>query len=109
MEDISLLRAVLAILQWWGPNVTVISMNKWLFQMVGKVGLFLVDLTEFGFQVSSNSIIRSLHKLCTGAYTAIKLLRMKPLVKSFFSGYFGEEFLISAYGLHWYPLLGECF
>ncbi|CAL9075913.1 unnamed protein product, partial [Musa textilis] len=36
---------------------------------------------EFGFQVSSNSIIRSLHKLCTGAYTAIKLLRMKPLVK----------------------------
>ncbi|URD78181.1 hypothetical protein MUK42_18558 [Musa troglodytarum] len=33
MEDISLLRAVLAILQWWGPNVTVISMNKWLFQV----------------------------------------------------------------------------
>nr|ACG46317.1 hypothetical protein [Zea mays] len=26
------LRAVLAILQWWGFNVTVIIMNKWIFQ-----------------------------------------------------------------------------
>ena len=27
------LRAVLAILQWWGFNVTVIIMNKWIFQV----------------------------------------------------------------------------
>ncbi|CAD5196328.1 unnamed protein product [Musa acuminata subsp. malaccensis] len=33
MEDSSMLGAVLAILQWWGPNVTVVSMNKWLFQV----------------------------------------------------------------------------
>jgi solute carrier family 35, member E3 len=27
------IRAVLAILQWWGFNVTVIIMNKWIFQV----------------------------------------------------------------------------
>ena len=27
------LRAVLAILQWWGFNVTVIIINKWIFQV----------------------------------------------------------------------------
>jgi hypothetical protein len=27
------MRAVLAILQWWGFNVTVIITNKWIFQV----------------------------------------------------------------------------
>jgi hypothetical protein len=27
------MRAVLAILQWWGFNVTVIIINKWIFQV----------------------------------------------------------------------------
>jgi hypothetical protein len=27
------LRALLAILQWWGFNVTVIIINKWIFQV----------------------------------------------------------------------------
>ncbi|MCE3215709.1 hypothetical protein HAX54_003256 [Datura stramonium] len=30
----TVIRSVLAILQWWGFNVTVIIMNKWIFQAV---------------------------------------------------------------------------
>ena len=30
------LRALLAILQWWGFNVTVIIINKWIFQFKSK-------------------------------------------------------------------------
>jgi hypothetical protein len=29
----SVFRSLLAILQWWGFNVTVIIMNKWIFQV----------------------------------------------------------------------------
>ena len=29
----SVIRSLLAILQWWGFNVTVIVMNKWIFQV----------------------------------------------------------------------------
>ncbi|KAK1310934.1 hypothetical protein QJS10_CPA08g00688 [Acorus calamus] len=37
----SVIRSVLAILQWWGFNVTVIIMNKWIFQLdVGTFGTF---------------------------------------------------------------------
>jgi len=31
--QLSVFRSVLAILQWWGFNVTVIIMNKWIFQV----------------------------------------------------------------------------
>lgn len=29
----TVIRSILAILQWWGFNVTVIIMNKWIFQV----------------------------------------------------------------------------
>lgn len=29
----TMVRAILAIIQWWGFNVTVIIMNKWIFQV----------------------------------------------------------------------------
>ncbi|CAL9132512.1 unnamed protein product [Musa acuminata var. zebrina] len=79
-----MLGAVLAILQWWGPNVTVVSMNKWLFQFLTAKLDVLEDnhcFAEFGFQVSSNSNMHSLHMLCVGEYTAIKLLRINPLIE----------------------------
>jgi hypothetical protein len=34
MGNVATVRAVLAILQWWGFNVTVIIMNKWIFQVL---------------------------------------------------------------------------
>ncbi|CAL9781939.1 unnamed protein product, partial [Musa acuminata subsp. burmannicoides] len=79
-----MLGAMLAILQRWGPNVTVVSMNKWLFQFLTAKLDGLEDnhcFAEFGFQVSSNSNMHSLHMLCVGEYTVIKLLRIKPLIE----------------------------
>ncbi|CAL9069023.1 unnamed protein product [Musa banksii] len=79
-----MLGAVLAILQWWGPNVTVVSMNKWLFQFLIAKLHGLEDnhcFAEFGFPVSSNSNMQSLHMLCIGEHTAMKLLRIKPLIE----------------------------
>ncbi|GJN39918.1 hypothetical protein PR202_gb29072 [Eleusine coracana subsp. coracana] len=34
MGNAATIRAVLAIIQWWGFNVTVIIMNKWIFQFL---------------------------------------------------------------------------
>lgn len=31
------LRGVLAVLQWWGFNVLVIIMNKWIFQVSAHI------------------------------------------------------------------------
>ncbi|KAG1328074.1 putative UDP-galactose transporter 1 [Cocos nucifera] len=61
-------RAVLAILQWWGFNVTVIIMNKWIFQKL-----------DFKFPLTVSCI----HFICSavGAYIAIKLLKVKPLIE----------------------------
>lgn len=61
-------RAVIAILQWWGFNVAVIIMNKWIFQKL-----------DFKFPLSVSCI----HFICSsiGAYIAIKLLRVKPLIE----------------------------
>ncbi|KAK1404124.1 UDP-galactose transporter 1 [Heracleum sosnowskyi] len=61
-------RSVLSILQWWGFNVTVIIMNKWIFQKL-----------DFKFPLSVSCI----HFICSafGAYLVIKVLRLKPLVK----------------------------
>uniref|UniRef100_A0A1D1Z9U0 UDP-galactose transporter 1 n=1 Tax=Anthurium amnicola TaxID=1678845 RepID=A0A1D1Z9U0_9ARAE len=61
-------RALLAILQWWTFNVTVIVMNKWIFQRL-----------DFKFPLSVSCI----HFICSavGAYIAIKLLKLKPLIE----------------------------
>ncbi|KAM0947346.1 putative sugar phosphate transporter domain-containing protein [Dioscorea sansibarensis] len=61
-------RSVLAILQWWGFNVTVIIMNKWIFQKL-----------DFKFPLSVSCV----HFICSaiGAYVAIKLLKVKPLIE----------------------------
>lgn len=61
-------RAILAILQWWGFNVTVIIMNKWIFQNL-----------DFKFPLTVSCV----HFICSaiGAYIAIKLLKIKPLIE----------------------------
>ncbi|KAF3445663.1 hypothetical protein FNV43_RR10839 [Rhamnella rubrinervis] len=63
----SMIRSLLAILQWWSFNVTVIVMNKWIFQKL-----------EFKFPLS----ISCIHFICSaiGAYIVIKVLKLKPLI-----------------------------
>ncbi|KAK9167597.1 hypothetical protein Scep_002788 [Stephania cephalantha] len=63
----SVIRSVLAIIQWWGFNVTVIIMNKWIFQKL-----------DFHFPLSVSCV----HFICSaiGAYFVIKVLKMKPLI-----------------------------
>ncbi|KAJ9673638.1 hypothetical protein PVL29_023284 [Vitis rotundifolia] len=63
----SVFRSLLAILQWWGFNVTVIIMNKWIFQKL-----------DFKFPLSVSCI----HFICSaiGAYLVIKVLKLKPLI-----------------------------
>ncbi|XP_059435116.1 UDP-galactose transporter 1 isoform X1 [Corylus avellana] len=61
------IRSLLAILQWWGFNVTVIIMNKWIFQKL-----------DFKFPLSVSCV----HFICSaiGAYIMIKVLKLKPLI-----------------------------
>uniref|UniRef100_A0ACD5WWU4 Uncharacterized protein n=1 Tax=Avena sativa TaxID=4498 RepID=A0ACD5WWU4_AVESA len=68
MGNVATARAVLAILQWWGFNVTVIIMNKWIFQKL-----------EFKFPLTVSCV----HFICSsiGAYIAIKVLKIKPLIE----------------------------
>uniref|UniRef100_A0A7N0TKL5 Sugar phosphate transporter domain-containing protein n=1 Tax=Kalanchoe fedtschenkoi TaxID=63787 RepID=A0A7N0TKL5_KALFE len=63
----SVFRSLLAILQWWGFNVTVIIMNKWIFQKL-----------DFKYPLTVSSI----HFICSaiGAYLVIKVLKLKPLI-----------------------------
>ncbi|EFH63951.1 hypothetical protein ARALYDRAFT_476925 [Arabidopsis lyrata subsp. lyrata] len=67
MEEGSMFRSLLAILQWWGFNVTVIIMNKWIFQKL-----------DFKFPLSVSCV----HFICSsiGAYIVIKVLKLKPLI-----------------------------
>ncbi|WCJ44634.1 golgi nucleotide sugar transporter 5 [Euphorbia peplus] len=60
-------RSLLAILQWWAFNVTVIIMNKWIFQKL-----------DFKFPLTVSCI----HFICSsiGAYIVIKVLKVKPLI-----------------------------
>ncbi|KAJ0960021.1 hypothetical protein J5N97_000215 [Dioscorea zingiberensis] len=68
MGGVPAVRSVWAILQWWGFNVTVIITNKWIFQKL-----------HFTFPLTVSCI----HFICSamGAYIAIKLLRVKPLIE----------------------------
>ncbi|KAL6492879.1 UDP-galactose transporter 1 [Orobanche gracilis] len=63
----SVIRSILAIVQWWGFNVTVIIMNKWIFQKL-----------DFKFPLTVSCI----HFICSsiGAYLVIKVLKLKPLI-----------------------------
>lgn len=63
----TVIRSILAIVQWWGFNVTVIIMNKWIFQKL-----------DFKFPLSVSCI----HFICSaiGAYLVIKVLKLKPLI-----------------------------
>uniref|UniRef100_A0ACD5WGQ4 Uncharacterized protein n=1 Tax=Avena sativa TaxID=4498 RepID=A0ACD5WGQ4_AVESA len=65
---LSTMRAVLAIMQWWGFNVTVIITNKWIFQNL-----------EFKFPLTVSWV----HFICSsiGAYVAIHVLKAKPLIQ----------------------------
>ncbi|KAI4337811.1 hypothetical protein L6164_016183 [Bauhinia variegata] len=63
----SVVRSLLAILQWWAFNVTVIIVNKWIFQNL-----------DFKFPLSVSCV----HFICSsvGAYLVIKVLKLKPLI-----------------------------
>ncbi|GLT47103.1 hypothetical protein SLA2020_208220 [Shorea laevis] len=63
----SVFRSLLAILQWWGFNVTVIIINKWIFQKL-----------DFKFPLSVSCV----HFICSsiGAFIVIKVLKLKPLI-----------------------------
>ncbi|CAK8570333.1 unnamed protein product [Lathyrus sativus] len=63
----TVIRSLLAILQWWAFNVTVIIINKWIFQKL-----------DFKFPLSVSCI----HFICSaiGAYVVIKVLKLKPLI-----------------------------
>ncbi|KAE9595912.1 hypothetical protein Lal_00030908 [Lupinus albus] len=63
----SVFRSILAILQWWTFNVTVIIVNKWIFQKL-----------EFKFPLTVSCI----HFICSsiGGYVVIKVLKLKPLI-----------------------------
>jgi drug/metabolite transporter (DMT)-like permease len=62
------LRGIVAILQWWAFNVLVIIMNKWIFQKL-----------DFKFPLTVSTV----HFICStiGAYTVIKVLKLKPLIE----------------------------
>ncbi|KAL8059665.1 hypothetical protein ABFS82_03G099500 [Erythranthe guttata] len=64
----SVIRSVLAIFQWWAFNVTVIIMNKWIFQKLD----FKFPLSVSCIHFISSSI---------GAYMVIKVLKLKPLIQ----------------------------
>ncbi|XP_073288276.1 UDP-galactose transporter 1-like isoform X1 [Primulina huaijiensis] len=63
----SVIRSLLAIIQWWGFNVTVIIINKWIFQKLDF---------KFPLSVSCIHFISS----AIGAYLVIKVLKLKPLI-----------------------------
>ncbi|CAM8917268.1 unnamed protein product [Rhodiola kirilowii] len=66
-NNVVVIRSLLAILQWWGFNVTVIIINKWIFQKL-----------DFKFPLT----ISCIHFICSsiGAYLVIKVLKLKPLI-----------------------------
>lgn len=115
----STIRSLFAILQWWGFNVTVIIMNKWIFQVLlsfryflhfltccFSIGLILVEFVclfcsldvylgceliclfsfRFGFLQKLDFkfplTVSCIHFICSavGAYMAIKVLKVKPLI-----------------------------
>ncbi|XP_058787650.1 UDP-galactose transporter 1-like [Vicia villosa] len=63
----SVIRSMLSILQWWTFNVTVIIVNKWIFQKL-----------DFKFPLTVSCV----HFICSaiGAYVVIKVLKLKPLI-----------------------------
>ncbi|XP_004500551.1 UDP-galactose transporter 1-like [Cicer arietinum] len=63
----TLIRSLLSILQWWSFNVTVIIVNKWIFQKL-----------DFKFPLSVSCV----HFICSaiGGYVVIKVLKLKPLI-----------------------------
>ncbi|XP_070027700.1 GDP-mannose transporter GONST5-like [Nicotiana sylvestris] len=63
----TVIRSIFAIVQWWGFNVAVIIMNKWIFQKLD----FKFPLTVSCVHFISSAI---------GAYLAIKVLKLKPLI-----------------------------
>lgn len=63
----TVIRSIFAILQWWGFNVAVIIMNKWIFQKL-----------DFKFPLTVSCV----HFICSaiGAYLVIKVLKLKSLI-----------------------------
>jgi hypothetical protein len=57
MGNVATVRAVLAILQWWGFNVTVIIMNKWIFQVLPTL-LHLTFVSIFPHLLGVHELIR---------------------------------------------------
>lgn len=59
----SVFRSLLAIVQWWGFNVTVIIMNKWIFQVSRFATIPRFAPLAFGF---SSPYLLFLSLLCAG-------------------------------------------
>ncbi|KAF2534364.1 hypothetical protein F2Q70_00029072 [Brassica cretica] len=57
MEEGSVFRSVLAILQWWGFNVTVIFMNKWIFQKLDFKFPLSVSIFPMSFVFCINIVL----------------------------------------------------
>ncbi|GAA0166897.1 hypothetical protein Leryth_006485 [Lithospermum erythrorhizon] len=68
MCEWSVIRALLAVLQWWSFNVTVVIMNKWIFQNL-----------DFKFPLTVSCV----HFICSalGAFLVIKVMKLKPLIE----------------------------
>ncbi|GAA0162440.1 secondary carrier transporter [Lithospermum erythrorhizon] len=64
----SVIRALLAVLQWWSFNVTVVIMNKWIFQKL-----------DFKFPLTVSCV----HFICSalGAFLVIRVMKLKPLIE----------------------------
>ncbi|CAA7405279.1 unnamed protein product [Spirodela intermedia] len=62
------IRSLLAILQWWAFNVSVIIANKWIFQKL-----------DFKFPLTVSCV----HFICSsiGSYIAIRVMKLKPLIE----------------------------
>ncbi|CAJ2644186.1 unnamed protein product [Trifolium pratense] len=63
----TVIRSLLSILQWWTFNVTVIIINKWIFQKL-----------DFKFPLSVSCVHFIISAI--GAYVVIKVLKLKPLI-----------------------------
>lgn len=76
------LRGVLAVLQWWGFNVLVIIMNKWIFQVSAHLKFRVFHGRPSNFKQSVVVIVRLIWLLfVVVCYPHVILLRFARLMK----------------------------
>ncbi|KAL8125163.1 hypothetical protein AgCh_012730 [Apium graveolens] len=65
MEDGSVFKSIFAILQWWGFNVPVIIINKWIFQVLKLKPLIIVE-SEDRWKKNISHVLRVLYQYSFG-------------------------------------------